>query len=49
MISASAGSIRDLMDRVTVDGREEQAVAIWRTASDDGVSRSDSVYEWLRR
>jgi hypothetical protein len=41
--------VRDLMDRVTVDGREEHAVAIWRTASDDGVNRSDSVTEWLRR
>jgi hypothetical protein len=25
--------VRDHMDRVTVDGREEHAVAIWRTAS----------------
>ena len=41
--------VRDLMDRVTVDGREEHAVAIWRTASDDGVNRSDSVSKWLRR
>jgi hypothetical protein len=41
--------VRDLMDRVTVDGREEHAVAIWRTASDDGVNRSDSVSSWLRR
>jgi hypothetical protein len=39
----------DLMDRVTVDGREEHAVPIWRTASDDGVNRSDSVSSWLRR
>jgi Recombinase zinc beta ribbon domain/Recombinase len=41
--------VRDLMDRVTVDGREEHAVAIWRTASDDGVNRSDPVSSWLRR
>jgi site-specific DNA recombinase len=41
--------VRDLLDRVTVDGREEHAVAIWRTASDDGVNRSDSVSSWLRR
>jgi hypothetical protein len=32
--------VRDLMDRVTVDGREAHAVAIWRTASDGGVDRS---------
>jgi chromosome segregation ATPase len=30
--------VRDVLDRVTVDGREEHAVAIWRTASDDGVT-----------
>ncbi len=41
--------VRDLLDRVTVDRREEQAVAIWRTATDDGVNRSDSVSSWLRR
>jgi hypothetical protein len=32
-----------------VHGREEHAVAIWRTASDDGVDRSASVSSWLRR
>ena len=41
--------VRDLLDRVTVDGREERAVAIWTTATDDGVNRSDAVSEWLRR
>ena len=30
--------VRDLLDRVTVDAREEHAVAIWTTASDDGVN-----------
>lgn len=30
--------VRDLLDRVTVDGREERVVAIWRTATDDGVT-----------
>jgi hypothetical protein len=29
--------VRDLLDRVTMDGREEHAVAIWRTETDDGV------------
>ena len=38
-----------LLDRVTVDGREEYAVALWRTATDDIVNRSDSVRSWLRR
>jgi hypothetical protein len=41
--------VRDLMDRVTVESREEHAVAIWRTATADGVNRSDSVSSWLRR
>jgi len=41
--------VRDLVYQVTVDGREEHAVAIWRTATDDGVNRSDSVSSWLRR
>jgi hypothetical protein len=41
--------VHDLLDRVTVDGRAERAVAIWRTATDDGVNRSDSVSSWLRR
>ena len=42
--------VRDLLDRVTVDGREEHAVAIWRTATGGGVNvnRSDSVSSWLR-
>ncbi len=37
------------LGRVTVDGREEHAVAIWQTASDQGVSRGDPVRSWLRR
>ncbi len=41
--------VRQLLDRFPVDGREEHAVAIWRTASDDGVNRSDSARSWLRR
>jgi hypothetical protein len=35
--------VRDLFERVTVDGREEHAVAIWREPTDEGVNRSDSV------
>ena len=41
--------VRDLFERIDVDSRDEKAVAIWRAATDDGVNRSDSVYEWLRR
>jgi len=41
--------VRDLMDRVTVDGREEHAVAVWKATNDEGVNRSDSLTEWLRR
>ena len=41
--------VRDLFDRIDVDSRDEKAVAAWRAATDEGVDRSDSVYEWLRR
>jgi hypothetical protein len=41
--------VRDVLDRVTVDSREEHASAIWRMTTDDGVNRSDAVGEWLRR
>jgi hypothetical protein len=41
--------VRDLFERIDVDSRDEKAVAVWRAATDEGVSRSDSVYEWLRR
>ncbi len=41
--------VRDLFERIDVDSREERAVAVWKAANDDGVSRSNSVTEWLRR
>jgi hypothetical protein len=41
--------VRDLFERVTVDGREEHAVAIWQEPTDEGVNRSDPVSSWLRR
>ena len=41
--------VRDLFERIDVDSRDEKAVAVWRSAIDEGVNRSDSVYEWLRR
>jgi hypothetical protein len=40
--------VRDLFERIDVDSRDEKAVAVV-AATDEGVSRSDSVYEWLRR
>jgi hypothetical protein len=41
--------VRDLFERIDVDSRDEKAVAVWRAATDEGVNRSDSVCEWLRR
>jgi hypothetical protein len=41
--------VRDLFERIDVDSRDEKAVAVWRAATDEGVNRSDSVHEWLRR
>jgi len=41
--------VRDLFERIDVDSRDEKAVAVWRAATDEGVNRSDSVYEWLWR
>ena len=41
--------VRDLFERIDVDSRDEKAVAVWRAATDEVFSRSDSVYEWLRR
>jgi len=35
--------VRDLFERVTVDGREEHVVAIWNVTTDQGVNRSDAV------
>lgn len=46
---AAPGATHRGFDRATVDGREEHAVAIWRTTTDNGVNRSDSVTSWLRR
>jgi hypothetical protein len=41
--------VRDLFERIDVDSRAEKTVAVWTAATDDGVDRSHSVYEWLRR
>jgi hypothetical protein len=41
--------VRDLFTQIDVDSREGKAVAVWKAATDQGVSRSDSVSSWLRR
>lgn len=41
--------VRDLFERIDVDSREEHAVAVWKATNAEGVNRSDSVTEWLRR
>ena len=41
--------VRDLFERIDIDSRHEKAVAVWKAAADEGVNRSDSVCEWLRR
>ena len=41
--------VRDLFERIDIDNRHEKAVAVWKAAADEGVNRSDSVCEWLRR
>jgi hypothetical protein len=41
--------VRDLFERIGIDSRESRAVAVWEAATDEGVKRSDSVSEWLRR
>ena len=41
--------VRDLFAQFDVDSQEGKAVAVWKAATDQGVSRSDSVSSWLRR
>jgi hypothetical protein len=41
--------VRDLFAQIDVDSREGKAVAVWKAATDQGVSRLDSVSGWLRR
>ncbi len=41
--------VRDLFERIDVDSRESHAVAVWKAATAEGVTRSDSVSSWLRR
>ncbi len=48
-MSFSDGSGVVMFERIEVDSRESHAVAVWKAATDEGVNRSDSVHEWLRR
>lgn len=41
--------VRDLFERIDVDGAEQRAVACWKAPTDQGVDRLESVTEWLRR
>ena len=41
--------VRELFERIDVDSREEHAVAVGKATNNEGVYRSDSVTEWLRR
>lgn len=48
-LDTRVATVRDLFERVDVDSRELKAVAVWNMTTDQGVSRSDAVSEWLRR
>ncbi len=41
--------VRDLFERIDVDGSEEKAVAAWKAPTGEDVTRLDSVSGWLRR
>lgn len=41
--------VRDLFERIDVDGTEQRAVAAWKAPTGQGVDRLESVTEWLRR
>ncbi len=41
--------VRDLFERIDVDGTEQRAVAAWKAPAGQGVDRLESVTEWLRR
>jgi hypothetical protein len=41
--------VRDLFERIDVDGVQQRAVARWRAPTDQDVDRLESVTEWLRR
>ena len=33
--------VRDMFERIDVDGRDEKAVAVWKAVTYEGVNRSD--------
>jgi hypothetical protein len=41
--------VRDLFERIDVDGVQQRAVARWKAPTDRDVDRLESVTEWLRR
>jgi hypothetical protein len=41
--------VRDLFERIDVNGVEQRAVARWKAPTDQDVDRLESVTEWLRR
>jgi hypothetical protein len=41
--------VRDLFERIDVDGVQQRAVARWKAPTDQDVDRLESVTEWLRR
>ncbi len=41
--------VRDLFERIDVDGTEQRAIAAWKAPTGQGVDRLESVTEWLRR
>jgi hypothetical protein len=41
--------VRDLFDRIDVDGVQQSAVARWKALTEQDVDRYESVTEWLRR
>ena len=41
--------VRDLFERIEVDGVEQRAVARWQAPTGQDVDRLESVTEWLRR
>jgi hypothetical protein len=48
-LDTKVGWVRDLFERVDVDSRELNAVAVWNATTAPGVNRSDAISEWLRR
>ena len=41
--------VKDLFERIDVDGVQQRAATRWKAATDQDVDRFESVTEWLRR